>query len=116
MAKNVVILVKQEGLGGVAPADAEFGIDMFDRLLHALEGQEIKPQAICFYTQGVKLVCKGSKAVFGLKMIEGMGVQIFSCKTCLEYYGLLEKVAVGEVRGMSEILKILLEADHAVTM
>jgi predicted peroxiredoxin len=116
MAKNFVILVRQEGLGGVAPADAEFGMEMFDRFLHALEGQEVKPKAVCFYTQGVKLVCKGSKAVFGLKMIEGMGVQICSCKTCLEYYGLLEEVAVGEVRGMAEILKILLEADHVVTI
>lgn len=116
MKKNVVILVRQEGLGSVAPADAEFGIDMFDRFLHALEGQKIKPRAVCFYTQGVKLVCKGSKAVFGLKLIQGIGVQIISCKTCLEYYGLLEEVAVGEVRGMAEILKILLEADHVVTI
>jgi sulfur relay (sulfurtransferase) complex TusBCD TusD component (DsrE family) len=114
--KNVVVLVRQEGLGSVAPSDAEFGVEMFDRFLHALEGQEIKPQAICFYTQGVKLVCKGSKVVFGLKMIQGMGVQIFSCKTCLEYYGLLEEVAVGEVRGMAEILKTTMEADSVVTI
>ena len=62
------------------------------------------------------LACDGSKAVYGLKMLEGMGVQILICKTCLEYYGLLDKVAVGEVRGMAEISKLLMEADHVVTI
>jgi hypothetical protein len=116
LAKNVVILVRQEGLGSVAAEDAEFGIDMFDRFLHALEGQEIKPTAICLYTLGVKLACAGSKAVFGLKMMEGMGVRILSCKTCLDYYDLVDKVIVGEVRSMNDISRLLMEADHVVTI
>ncbi len=116
MAKNVVILVRQEGLGSVGATDGQFGLDMFDRFIHALEGQPQKPQAICLYTQGVKLACEGSKAVFGLKMIQGMGVRIFICKTCLDHYGLLDQVAVGEVRGMAEIAQTLLEADHVITV
>jgi hypothetical protein len=114
--KNVVILVRQEGLGSVTSADREFGLDMFDRFLHSLESQAIQPQAICLYTEGVKLAGEGSKAVFGLKMIHGMGTRIMICKTCLERYGLLDKVAVGEVRSMAEISKILLEADQVVTV
>ena len=116
MAKDVVILVRQEGLGSVGATDAQFGLDMFDRFIHALEGQTVKPRAICLYTQGVKLACEGSKVLFGLKMICGMGVQIFICRTCLDHYGLLDKVAVGEVRGMSEIAQTLLEADHVITV
>jgi DsrE/DsrF-like family len=116
VARNVVVLVRQEGLGSVSQEDAEFGIDMFDRFLHSLEGQAIKPSAICLYTLGVKLVCAGSKAVFGLKMMEGMGVRILSCKTCLDYYGLVDQVAVGEIRSMSEIAKLLVEADHVITI
>jgi sulfur relay (sulfurtransferase) complex TusBCD TusD component (DsrE family) len=114
--KNVVILVRQEGLGSVASADREFGLDMFDRFLHSLESQAIQPQAICLYTEGVKLAGEGSKAVFGLRMIQGMGARIMICKTCLERYGLLDKVSVGEVRSMAEISKILLEADQVVTV
>jgi sulfur relay (sulfurtransferase) complex TusBCD TusD component (DsrE family) len=100
----------------VAPPDAGFGIDMFDRFLHSLESQAIKPRTICLYTEGVKLACGASAAVFGLRMMQAMGVEIFSCKTCLEYYGLLDKVEVGEVRGMSEIVRILLEADLVMTV
>lgn len=116
VTKRVVLLVRQEGLGSVAPEDGQFGVDMFDRFIHSLEGQAIKPHAICLYTQGVKLACEGSKAVFGLKMVEGMGVQIFICKTCLDHYGLLDKVVAGEVRSMVEISKLLMEADHVVTV
>lgn len=116
MDKKVVILVRQEGLGSVDPADREFGMDMFDRFIHSLEGLPVKPWAVCLYTQGVKLACEGSKAVFGLKIIQGMGAQVLICKTCLEHYGLLDRVAVGEVRGMAEISKLLMAADHVITV
>jgi len=111
---KVVVLVRQEGLGSVSQADRQFGLDMFDRFIHSLEGQKVKPHAVCFYTEGVKLACEGSKAVFGLRMLQGMGVQILICRTCLDYYGLLDKVAVGEVRGMAEISALLMEADHVI--
>jgi hypothetical protein len=116
VSKKTVILVRQEGLGSVAPADEQFGVDMFDRFLHSLEGLPAKPFAMCFYTQGVKLTCEGSKVLFGLEMMQGMGVRMLICKTCLDHFGLLEKVAVGEVRGMAEISSLLMEADHVISV
>lgn len=116
MAKNTVILVKQEGLGSVAPEDKDFGLEMFDRFLHALESQAKKPHAICLYTSGVKLACTGSPAIFGLKMIQGLNVRVLICKTCLEHYGLLDRVEVGEISNMVEISRALMEASHVVTV
>jgi len=116
MLKKVVVLVKQEGLGQTAASDRQFGIDMLDRFFHTLEGLPIKPQAICFYTEGVKAVCAGSTLVPGLQLLAGMGVRLVVCKSCLEYFGLIEQVAVGEVGGMNDIAKLLLEADHVVTV
>ncbi len=114
--KNVAVLVRQEGLGNVAPEDAWFGMDMLDRFLHALEGQATKPSTICLYTNGVKLACAGSKLVFALKMMEGLGVRILICRTCLEHFALLDKVSVGMVSTMADITKILMEADHVITV
>jgi len=116
LAKNIVILVRQEGLGSVAPTDEQFGLELFDRFIHSLEGQDPKPRAILFYTLGVKLACEGSLALFGLRMLAGMGIRVLICKTCLEHYGLLNRVAVGEVSNMAEISKLLVEADHVVTV
>ena len=114
--KEVVILVTREGLGNVAPGDEAFGLEMFDRFVHSLEGQSDKPRSFCFYTQGVKLACEGSKTVFGLKIIQGMGVRLLICKTCLEHFGLLDKLAVGEISNMAEISRCLMDADHVVTV
>lgn len=116
MEKKVVILVRQAGLGQLKPEDAPFGLEMFDRFLHALEAQPLKPYALCFYTEGVKLVCEGSPAIPSLQLLQGLGVRLVTCGTCLQYFGLREKVAVGEVGGMNDIVALLLEADLVVTV
>ena len=116
MESKTVILVKQAGLGQTAVEDRQFGLEMFDRFLHTLEAQPVKPQAICFYTEGVKLVCKGSSALQSLSFLQGMGVRIVSCKTCLDYFKIVDQVAIGEVGNMNDIVKLLLEADKIITV
>jgi intracellular sulfur oxidation DsrE/DsrF family protein len=113
---KLILLVTREGLGHVDLSDKQFGLEMFDRLLHAWESQPVKPHAICFYTDGVKLVCKGSPALLGLKILHSQGVRLISCRTCLEHFQLTEKVAVGEVGGMNDIVGLLVEADSVVTV
>jgi intracellular sulfur oxidation DsrE/DsrF family protein len=113
---KLVLLVTREGLGHVGAADKQFGMEMFDRFLHAFESQPVKPHAICFYTDGVKLVCDGSPALLGLKIIQGQGVRLVACRTCLEHFGLSGKVAAGEVGGMNDIVALLTEADSVVTV
>jgi len=113
---KLVLLVTREGLGHLEPGDKQFGLEMFDRFLHALESQPVKPHAICFYTDGVKLVCAGSPALLGLKILQGQGVQLVACRTCLEHFHLSDKVAAGEVGGMNDIARLLTEADSVVTV
>jgi intracellular sulfur oxidation DsrE/DsrF family protein len=114
--KKVVVLVRQEGLGQVAPQDRRFSLEMLDRFFHTLESQPIRPEAICFYTDGVKVLCEGSHLVPGLQILEGLGVRLVACKSCLEYFHLADKLAVGKVGGMNDIVKLLLEADHVITV
>lgn len=116
MDKKIIMLVTRDGLGSVDDGHWKFGVEMFDLFLHTLEGQERKPQAICFYTSGVKLVCRGSPVAAGLQLIEGMGIQLVACKTCLGFYKLLDQVIVGRVGGMNEIQKLLLDADQVITV
>jgi hypothetical protein len=116
LAQKIAFVVRQEGLGHVGPQDGAFAVDMFDRFLHTLESQPVKPLAICFYTDGVKLTCEGSRAVPGLQLIQGMGVRLLICRTCLEYFSLVDRVSVGEISTMTEIVKTLMEADSVVTV
>jgi sulfur relay (sulfurtransferase) complex TusBCD TusD component (DsrE family) len=116
MKKKVVVIVRQEGLGNVNPQDRQFGRDMFDRFLHTLEGQALKPHAICFYTEGVKFTCEESPVLFSLRLLERMGVQVVSCTSCLEYYGLESKLLAGEKGTMKDIVQLALEADSVITV
>lgn len=113
---KLIVLVTREGLGQGDPADRLFGLAMFDRFLHAIESQPIKPDAICFYTDGVKLVCEGSPALLGLQLLQGMGVRLLACQTCLEHFRLTDKIALGEVGRMNDIVGLLLSADSVVTV
>jgi hypothetical protein len=116
MHHRVVVLATREGLGQVKPGDHDFGLAMFEKFLHTLEAQPHKPAALCFYTEGVRLVCSGSPVVPALQLLEGMGVRLIACESCLVQYGLTDAVRVGRVGGMKEIVAELLAADSVVTV
>ena len=81
----------------------------------AVQAEE-KPAKILFYTEGVKLVCEGSPVLQWLRILEYAGVELIVCSTCLEYFGLIDKVRVGKVGGMPGILAALQEADKVVSL
>jgi hypothetical protein len=116
MERRVVVLVRQAGLGEVRPDDLAFGMEMFDLFLHAVESHTAKLHAMCFYTAGVRLVCEGSPVLASLRLLAGMGVRMVVCGTCLGYFGLSDRVAVGEVGGMKDIVGLLMEAGHVITV
>jgi hypothetical protein len=113
---DTVILVTRGGLGTTRPEDEEFGVEMLEKFFHTLEKVPGKPKAICFYTEGVRCVAEGSPLVLGLTLLEGMGVRLVACLTCLQRYGLEENVAVGGTGGMDEIVGLLTEAGKVVTV
>ena len=74
------------------------------------------PAAICFYTDGVKLVVEGSAFLERLSQIEKAGVRLIICSTCLNYFGLTEKVRVGFVGGMPDIIEAQTKASKVITL
>lgn len=114
--KGTVILVTKETLGTTHADDAAFGVDMLDKFFHALEGRSEYPKAICFYTEGVKTLVKGSPYEAGLRILNGLGVQLIVCRSCVEYYDLGDFLAVGKLCGMPDIVGIIAEADKVVTV
>ncbi len=84
----------------------------FDLLLH----NENLPSAICFYTEGVKLVCEGSRVLEQLHALEARNVRLIICSTCLNYFELSEKVKVGIVGGMGDILEAQMKAEKVITI
>jgi hypothetical protein len=111
--ENTVILVTKTGLGS---AGENLQQVLFNKYLELLLQHEGLPNAICFYTDGVKLVCQGSPALDGLRQMEGKGVRLIVCSTCLSYFELTAKVQVGIVGGMGDILEAQMKAKKVITI
>ena len=72
------------------------------------------PHTIFFLNAGVKLTTVNEEIISVLKDLEAMGVEIFSCGTCLKYYDLESARKVGYrgttnhiVEGMSDFQKVI---------
>lgn len=86
------------------------------KFLSLLAQEEQLPAAILFYTEGVKLVVEGSPVINWLEMLQGKGVELIICSTCLEYFGLKDQVRVGRMAGMPDILAAMQTADKVVAL
>ena len=82
--------------------------------IFSLSQQESLPKAMVFYNGGVKLTVEGSEALTDLKSLEAQGVEIVSCGTCLDFYGVKEKLAVGSVTNMYDIVERMETASSIV--
>ena len=115
MARQVMLVTKT-WFGHVGESDRAFGEAMLDKFLHALEGAAAKPEVIGFVTEGVRLVAEGSSVLLSLKVLADAGVRVVACQSCLQHYGLIDRVAVGTVGTMAEVVAAVTGADSVVTV
>jgi hypothetical protein len=64
----------------------------------------------------VKLLAEGSPALPSLAGLEEGGVDLVACGTCVDHFQLRDRIKVGRVGGMDEILRILAEAAKVITL
>ena len=110
---DTVILINRNGMG---EADQVLQYKLISIYLKLLDDHNILPGAICFYTEGVHLVVDGSPVIETLQSLEGKGVRLILCSTCLNYYNLTDKVKVGVVGGMGDILEAQRQATKVITL
>ena len=92
----------------------ELGRALLKAFVFALTQQDRLPKTILFYNGGAALTCEGSPMLEDLKALEAQGVEIMTCGTCLNFYGLTEKLAVGSVTNMYVIVEKLTQAGNVV--
>ena len=81
-----------------------------------LAAAALVPRAPCFYTEGVHLVVEGSPVLDGLRSLEQRGCRLLVCTTCLEYYGLKDRLRVGTACAMPDILNAQTGAARVITV
>ncbi len=88
----------------------ELGATLMKGFIYAVSQLEKLPKAMLFYNGGAKLTVEGAVSVEDLKNMEAQGVEILTCGTCLNFYGLTDKLAVGSVTNMYTIVEKLSSA------
>ena len=85
----------------------ELGKTRMKGFLFAVSQLETLPKTMLFYNGGAHLTVEGSDSLEDLRSMEAQGVEILTCGTCLNHYGLTEKLAVGGVTNMYAIVEKL---------
>lgn len=99
---RTVVVVSADHTG---EGDEALGKILLKGFLFALTQQETLPKTILFYNSGAFVTCEGSASLEDLKKLEEQGVEILTCGTCLNHYGLTEKLQVGSVTNMYVIVE-----------
>ncbi len=108
---NTVYVFSTNVMGG---GNDELGATLMKGFIYAVSQLDELPKTMLFYNGGAKLTVEGSASLEDLKSLQAQGVEILTCGTCLNFYGLSEKLAVGEVTNMYSIVEKLNGASHIV--
>lgn len=113
MESNEVVLFTRNGLG---EGPDELRLVLAGKYLGLLSESGNLPAKMLFYTDGVRLACKGSPVLELLKMLQRKGVELVLCKTCLDHLHLTSTVEVGIVGGMPDIMEALQKAGKVLSL
>ena len=100
--KGMLVVLSANTMG---TGDAKLGTSLMKAFVFALTKQDQLPDTILCYNTGAYLTCEGADTLEDLKLLESEGVTILTCGTCLDFYGLKEKLAVGGATNMYDIVE-----------
>ena len=107
-------LVAAIGASVMGQGDDVLGKVLMKSFIYALSQQDTLPQTVLLFNGGAFLSCEGSESVQDLQAMAAEGVEILTCGTCLNHYGLTEKLAVGSVTNMYDIVERMTRAKSVV--
>ncbi len=101
------VVLSSKGMGQGDPTLSTLLLKAFLKTL--LEARE-RPSRIVCYNEGVFLALEDSEVLEDLKNLEREGIEILVCGTCLDYYRVKEKLAVGKISNMYDIVETVLSS------
>jgi len=105
----------------IIPADSmgrgseELGWALLQNYVKTLKELSPLPAKIFFYNGGVKIVATDNKAIEAVIEMEKLGVEIWACGTCLEYFHLEKDLKVGRITNMFDIVNSMAMATRIIS-
>jgi selenium metabolism protein YedF len=110
---GVTVLITKDMMGD---GSEELGRILIKGFIFSLTELPVLPKAVIFLNSGVRLAVEGSNTLADLQKLSDAGATILACGTCLNYYSLTEKLAVGEVTDMFGITGHLAAPGKLITL
>ena len=108
-----VLVIQSDQMG---KGSEELGKILMKSFIYTVKETKPYPKAILFYNAGVRLTCKDSDVLEDLIYLEKAGVDIISCGTCLDFYGIKEGLMVGSISNMYSIYETLKNGSNTVVI
>jgi len=108
-----VLVVSSDRMGR---GEEELGTILMRSFIYTLTEIDPLPKTIIFFNTGVRLTAEDSPVLEDLSALEAKGVELLVCGTCVEYFGLKERIAAGVISNMYTIAETLLSAGHVVSL
>lgn len=110
-SKNYVVVIKCECMGD---GDVELGKLLMRAFINSLLESTQLPTAVILYNGGIHLALKDTDTARTLEKLNEKGVRIICCGTCVEYYEVKDRLAIGQVSNMYAITEMLVNAGHII--
>ncbi len=110
-AGRATILLRNSVVG---QGDDRLGRVLMKAFLKTLKSSDPLPAEIICVNAGVHLTTEGSEEIPTLLELAELGVDVMSCGTCLDFFGKLDKVRVGIVGNMLDIVTHLNRASKII--
>lgn len=108
-----VLLVASDRIG---QGSDELGLVLARSFFHTLGEMKEPPTTLIFMNAGVRLTLDDSPVLEDLKLLAEKGATVLACGTCLNYFEVASRLAVGRISNMYEIAETLLEAQRTVRL
>lgn len=107
----VVVTISSDTMGR---GDDTLGTVLMKSLIHTLLDTSPRPDSMIFFNAGVRLTVEGSDVLDDLRALADAGVKVLACGTCLNFFEIKDKLAVGAVSNMYDIARTMLNAGRLV--
>ncbi len=101
----------------VGAGNHTLGYNLMKMALYTLAQGDSTPAYVLFMNDGVKLPAGEEQQVIdNIQTLLDKGSIVLVCGTCLNYYGLSERLKIGTVSNMYDILSAMQRADKVITL
>lgn len=112
-APKILVFLTSDTIG---QGDDTLGSRLMGNFLNTLPELGDALWRIIMVNGAVRLATEASPAIETLKKLEAAGVSILVCGTCLEFFQLMDRKAVGQVTNMLDVVTSQQVADKVITI